>query len=65
MEAIDAAPLEEIGLPYDGETFNDPTLEIFRDRLLELRTIGYRFPDYVLTAIEEEMREAAQKVASE
>lgn len=46
-----------IGGPYDGETFSDPTLEEFRERLLMLRAAGYRFPNQVLEAVEEEMTE--------
>ena len=46
---------EKIGLPYDGESFSEPTLEDFKNRLLELRNIGYKFPDYVLETIDEEM----------
>lgn len=49
---------EPLGLPHDGETFNDPTLEAFRDRLMTLRAAGYRFPDYVLTEVEAEIMEA-------
>lgn len=36
-----------IGLPYDGQTFNDATLDDFLSRLQLLRDAGYRFPDYV------------------
>jgi len=48
-----------IGLPFDGQTFNDPTLETFRERLILLRSVGYRFPDEVIEAVDEEIAEAA------
>ena len=46
-----------IGLPHDGKTFNDPTLEDFRARIVGLIAEGYRVPDYVLTRIDEEIAE--------
>jgi len=45
----------EIGLTYDGESFNAGTLEEFRDIMIMLRNEGYRFPDYVFSDIKEEM----------
>jgi hypothetical protein len=48
---------QKIGLPLDGQTFHDTTLEEFRARLLTLRAAGYRFPDNVLERIEDEIRE--------
>ena len=48
---------ERIGLPYDGVVFQEPDLPSVKGRLLMLREAGYRFPDYVLEAIECEMRE--------
>ena len=56
---LDACERQPIGLPHDGEMFNDPTLEDFRERLIYLRGVGYRFPDYVLEAVDEEIAEAA------
>lgn len=44
-----------IGLKFDGETFKDDSLEGFRDTLLLLRREGYRFPDYVLEIVDEEI----------
>ena len=48
---------EKIGLPYDGETFSEPTLEKFRARLLWLRRAGYRVPDSALDRIAREIAE--------
>ena len=44
-----------IGLPFDGETFNDTTLYGFLARLITLRDTGYRFPDDVLERIDREI----------
>lgn len=46
-----------LGLPHDGQSFNDPDLESFLARLLSLRAAGYRFPDYVLDSVREEIEE--------
>lgn len=46
-----------IGLPFDRQSFDDETLEGFRDRLIHLREVGYRFPDYVLEVVNEEIAE--------
>lgn len=57
MNAVDNATYEDIDLPYAGVTFNEPTLREFKARLLELRGLGYVFPDYVIEAIDTEMME--------
>ena|SRR3990167_6315750 len=48
---------KQIGLPHDGATFNDATIQEFLERLLALRAAGYQFPDYVLADVREEMVE--------
>lgn len=48
---------EPLNLPHAGETFSDPTLEALKERLLYLRGLGYRFPDYVLERIDREITE--------
>lgn len=58
MKMMDAAEREPIGLPHDGETFNDETLDGLLTRILALREVGYRFPDYVLDDIRAEIVEA-------
>jgi hypothetical protein len=50
----------EIGLPYDGESFCDFTLEELRDRLLHLKETGYRFPESVLEKISAEIKERGE-----
>lgn len=57
MEALERCKLVDIDLPHAGETFYADDLETFRDKLLELRQIGYNFPDYVLEEIAQEMAE--------
>lgn len=47
----------DIGLPYDGESYNDSTLEEFRDRLLLLKQAGYHVPDFVFETIEDEIKD--------
>ncbi len=55
--ALDSTELVDIGLPYDGDTFHDYSLEDFRERVVMLREAGYSCPDYVLEDIDEEIRE--------
>lgn len=51
-------PLEPIGLPYDGMTFNDATLESFRERVVMLLAAGYAAPDHLIERIDAEIAEA-------
>lgn len=46
-----------IGGPHDGETFSDPSLDAFRERLVALRADGYRVPDSALARIDQEIAE--------
>ena len=55
MKFLETCERREIGLPEDGESFMVETLEEFRDKLLQLRQMGYNFPDYVFERIEEEL----------
>lgn len=47
-------PMRKIGLPEDGETFNDATAEDCAARLEALRALGYRVPKYAIDALREE-----------
>jgi len=40
-----------IGLPFDGESFNDDTPEECADRLEMLRGLGYVVPQYAIDAL--------------
>ena len=55
MKFLETAKRKPIGLPFDGDHYNDPTLEAFKNRLLALRTAGYHFPDYVLEEVDNEI----------
>lgn len=55
-----APDLVPIGLAFDGQTFREPSLQAFRDRMTVLRGAGYRFPDYVFEEIDEEMAETRE-----
>lgn len=46
-----------IGLPHDGQTFNDPDLPSFLARVQCLRALGYHCPLEVDEAIKAEMEE--------
>lgn len=45
-----------IGLSFDGCTFREKTLSDFKQRLLDLKSIGYQFPEYVLDRVNEELK---------
>jgi hypothetical protein len=55
MQSVTRKP---IGLPFDGESYDCETLQEFYYKMIELRNVGYSFPDYVLDEIKEEMAEA-------
>jgi len=55
--AIDGCERVPIGLPHDGEIYNDETLEAFRDRVKSLLALGYRGVPGLVEWIEEEMND--------
>lgn len=55
MKFLEHAEYNNIGLPYDGQSFNDPTLETFLARLLNLKKAGYNVPDYTINEVKKEM----------
>lgn len=59
QRAVDRWPrhTKRIGGPHDGESFDEPTIEDAIARCEALRAAGYRFPDYVLTDLREEVLE--------
>lgn len=63
MDAVESSTLVAIGLAHDSATFSDATLEEFKNRLLMLRQEGYRFPDYVIDEIDEEIAESLGEFA--
>lgn len=56
MEMVKHADKVKIGLPYDGKYFSDSNIEDFYNRLLELKRVGYQFPDYVLEQVKSEIK---------
>lgn len=57
---LETCKTEPIGLQYDGESFNEPDLQSFLERMIELKEIGYRIPDYVFDIIKDEINEDKQ-----
>lgn len=55
MAFVAEADHEPLGLPVDGETFNDETLPEFLNRLLWLRQLGYRVPQFAIDAVQDEI----------
>ena len=54
-QAANELPMVKIGLPHDGQSFNDPDLDSFRQRVVDLMALGYRAPGYLLEEIDEEI----------
>jgi hypothetical protein len=52
--SIKLIPMRSIGLPMDGETFNDATAEACASLLEALRALGYRVPQYAIDALRDE-----------
>ena len=52
---LDDAELVPIGLPYDGRSFYDETLEGLLTRVKELKQLGYNVPSYVITKIKSDI----------
>lgn len=55
LDMLELCVREAITLPYAGETFNDPTIEEFLERIKSLIALGYHVPEYVIPNIEEEI----------
>lgn len=47
----------KIGLPHDGETFNDPDAASTADRLQMLKEAGYNVPQYAIDSLRLEAAE--------
>jgi hypothetical protein len=65
MRALEKLEMAPIGLPHDGETFRDPTLEAFKARLVMLRDEGYHVPADVFEAIDEELAATTEPAKAE
>lgn len=55
MGSLHLIPLRPIGLPHDGESFNDPSPSDCADRLERLRSMGYKVPQYAIDALRSEV----------
>lgn len=64
MGSLHLIPLRPIGLPFDGETFNDPTPTECADRLEWLRGLGYIVPQYAIDALRSEVLDAGEPSGS-
>lgn len=51
------AERKTIGLPHDGETFQEPDATACADRLEYLRGLGYIVPQFAIDALREEAKE--------
>lgn len=54
---IEEAHRVHIGLPHDGESFNDSDAASCADRLEQLRALGYIVPQYAIDTLREESNE--------
>jgi hypothetical protein len=62
MAWVEKAERKPIGLPHDGETFDDPTASDAADRLQMLKDSGYNVPQYAIDALREEAGEQGANV---
>ncbi len=46
--------MEDMALPHAGETFRLGSAEETIAKMMELRALGYRFPDYAVEALQKE-----------
>lgn len=58
---LNRVPLHPIGLPCDGESFNDPTPEDCAKTLERLRSLGYVVPQYAIDNLREDAAEAGEE----
>jgi hypothetical protein len=59
-DALKVSPLENIGLPYDGQSFTFDTLDELFSKLKELQSLGYRVPQFTFEILEAEIAESHQ-----
>ncbi len=53
-EALSKLDIVPIGLPHDGQSFNDPTPVECARRLMSLKEMGYYVPQYAIDELLEE-----------
>ena len=54
-DMIETAEKKPIGLQCDGETYEDDDIAGLLKRLVSLRNMGYRVPEYVIDELREEL----------
>ncbi|MCK5236064.1 MAG: hypothetical protein KAR06_03680 [Deltaproteobacteria bacterium] len=54
MDMCDDATFENIGLDYDGDSFNHDTAKECADNLITLKEAGYNVPQYAINGLMEE-----------
>lgn len=54
---LESCERKDIGLPYDGQSFVEGTLEDLLARVTMLKDVGYHVPDFVFESIKDEMVE--------
>lgn len=54
LEMVRHAKRYPIGLPHDGESFNEPTAAAAAQRLIELKHVGYNVPQSAINALVKE-----------
>jgi hypothetical protein len=57
MRIVGNSPSEDIGLPFDGETYRLSTPGETAAKLEELKEAGYNVPDYAIEILKEEERD--------
>lgn len=55
MGSLRLIPLRPIGLPFDAQSFNDPSPDDCADRLEALRAMGYKVPQAAIDALRGEV----------
>lgn len=55
MGSLRLIPLRTLGLPHDGESFNDASPADCADRLEQLRKLGYKVPQHAIDALRGEV----------
>jgi len=55
MAFLDTCERKPIGLPHDGDSFNDPDEESMLARLIGLQALGYHVPQYVIDGLKEDI----------
>lgn len=61
MEWLESAESRPIGLPHDGETFQDADADEAADTLQKLKDAGYNVPQYAIDSLRAEAQADAEE----